>query len=536
MAPSSRGVAISLVIALLCCSLAGCSLDFAGDKTSQSSAVPGLSDENNLDEPERSEEAKKVLVAAMGGGGFVARTMNDEYWDEREWRLVSESQIHSFLSGLGENQEEKYEYSYDDYGYMVSCTKSDNGVLEREYSWKTEDDITTRVVTDYEKSPEGAVTRMVKEDDGKGGSVETTYDESGAVVQTAEVTHEEDIDGYTQTHVRRDASGVVDFTKVSRYDADGSLLSSRSYDGEPSDLTLESETTYVHDEQGRDTDSYSENPGYEYGYANGESHTAYARDGSSVTIDVDGLSGGYYADIVTFTVESPDGRVLRRYRNLSADEFTTVAPENFYALYNEVGNPTLVVSERGNCLASKCSFDYDESGNLISGVEAEFDSSGELNSVTYYVFQYENVSTGEMTEVPAIESLLVPELTGEDAELALNRYGDCPLDRVVYGEGQWQADIGPDKIGTRNLVVNCMSIVPGQPLILVATTREGGMAIENESVGHYEAMENGEVLLVTYTGAKLSLSDATEDTVRVSGTLADGTEVNATAKWVPRDY
>lgn len=533
MIRSMGGIAIALSLVLAGCALTGCS---QGDSELPSGMPSGgmASAEGESPEASRSsEEARGVALGEMGRGGAVYRLANTGYQDDRTWRLVSETQVRDFLTDARDIQTDTSEYAYDDRGRLVSCIQYDDGVVESEDAWEYGDSITARMTTDYEESPEGLVTKVVTEQGDDGESLETTYDASGRVTQTIEMVREDDADGYTRTRVRRDASGVVKYTNVGRYDAGGNLISSMNYDGEPDENTLRSQYTYSFDEQDRNTDSSSEYPGYEYGISRGETHTAYAEDGSSVTIDVDGLEGGYYAEIVMMYSADADGRMLRVYRNFSPAESSTAAPANSYATYDEDGNPTLVVTEMGNTLVAKRTFNYDEEGNLISSVGAEF-SNGELNTVTYNLFQYENASTGEKTEVPTIEKLQIPELTGEDAELALNRYGDGPLDRLIYGEGRWQIELEPDEIGARSLILDSMSVVPGQPLILVATMHEGGMAVENESVGHYETMENGEVLLVTYTGAKLSLSDATEDTVRVRGTLADGTAVDATAQWISR--
>ncbi len=535
MTRSFRGPSIALALALVGCQLSACSL---GEVSASSSTSPGSSqssDETELAELNRSEEAKKVLSSAMGGGGFSPRVTNTGYQDERTWRLVYEGKTHSFLSGSGGSNTDSYEYSYDDQGRLTGCTECGDGVVVREDSWAYDGSSITRTTCDYEKDPAGAITKVVTDQGDNGGSVETTYDGSGEIVQSTEITCEKDDEGYTRTLVRRDSSGVVDFTQVNRYNADDHLTSSTSYDGEPSELTLESESAYLYDEQGRDTDSFSEYPGYEYGSQNRATHTAYAQDGASATLSASGLQGGYNAEMVTFTVTDADGLVLRRYHNLSANEFSSVAPSNCYATYDEDGNPTKVVVEQGYELVSKCLFNYDENGNLLSAADADF-NNGELRSVTYHVFQYENVLTGERTEVPSLDAIQVPELVGEDADLALNRYGEGPLDRVMYGEGQWQVELESDEFGARKLVIDCLNFAPGQSSIVIATAHEGGMAVEDESIGHYESMENGEVLLVTYTGARFSLSEATEDTVRVRGTMADGTEVDATASWFPDNY
>lgn len=531
MTRSIGGVAIALSAALLGGALTGCSQGDSGAPSVIPTTTPTSAEEESPEAPQSSEEARGVVAAEMGRGGTVYRTGNNGYQDEREWHLVSETQIQDYPADARDVQTDTSEYTYDGEGRLVSCVQYGDGAVEREDTWEYGDGATTHTTTNYEKSPEGLVTSVVTEQGDEGASVETTYDASGAVTQTIEVTREENADGYTRTQVRRDASGAVNYTNVRQYDGDGNLLRSTNYEGEPSESPVDSQYVYSYDEQGRDVDSYSEYPGSEYGSSGGETHTAYAEDGSSMTIDVDDLEGSVYAGMVTFYVTDADGRTVRGYRNFSPSEESVLAPTNSYVTYDEKGNPVLVVTEEGGSLVGKRTFNYDEEGNLISSVGAEFDN-GEVEAVTYDLFQYENASTGEKTEVPAIDSLQIPELTGEDAELALNRYGDGPLDRVTYGEGRWEVELEPDEVGARYLIIDCTNIVPGQPLILAATTHEGGMEAESGSVGHYETMENGEVLLVTYTGTKLSLSDATEDTVRVRGTLADGTEVDATAQWM----
>ena len=528
---SIGSVAITLSLALLGCALTGCSQGNSVVQPVTSSGVPASAEEGSPEVPQSSEEALGVVAAEMGRGGTVYRTGNTGYQDERAWRLVSETQIIKDPTDTRGTQTSSSEYAYDSEGRLVGCVQYDDGTVEREESWEYDGSTTTHATTDYEKSPEGLVTKVVTEQGDGGSSKETTYNASGVVTQTVEMIREEDAGGSTRTRVRRDASGVVNYTNVSQYDGEGNLLTSTNYDGELSESPVDSQYVYSYDEQGRETDSHSEYPGSEYGSSGGETHTAYAEDGSSVTIDVDDLEGGYYAGMVTFYVTDAGGRMVRSYRNFSPSESSVLAPTNSYAMYDEKGNPALVVTEEGNTLVGKRTFNYDEEGKLISSVGAEYDN-GELEAVTYDLFQYENASTGEKTEVPTIESLQIPELTGEDAELALNRYGDGPLDRLVYGEGRWEVELEPDEISARYLIIDCTNIVPGQPLILAAMTREGGMAIENESVGHYETMENGEVLLVTYTGTRLSLSDATEDTVHVRGTLSDGTEVDEAAQWM----
>lgn len=526
-----ESVAITLSLALLGYALTGCT---QGDSRLQPVTSMGTQtsvEEKSPEAPQNSEEALGVVAAEMGRGGTVNRTGNSGYQDERAWRLVSETQIVDDPADTRGTQTSSSEYVYDSGGRLVSCTQYDDGAVERKESWEYDDATTTRTTTNYEKIPDGLVTKVVTERGDEGESVETTYDASGAVTQTIEVTREEGADGPTRTQVFRDASGVVNYTIVSKYDGDGNLLTSTNYDGELSESPVDSRYVCSYDEQGRDTDSYSEYLGSEYGASRGETHTAYAEDGSSVTIDVDDLEDAYHAGTVRFYVTDAEGRMIRGYRNLSPAEESSLAPTNCYAAYDEDGNPELVVTEEGGSLVGKRTFNYDEEGKLISSVGAEFDN-GELEAVTYDLFQYENASTGEKTEVPTIESLQIPELTGEDAELALNRYGEGPLDRLVYGEGRWEVELEPDEISARYLIIDCTSIVPAQPLILAAMTREGGMALENESVGHYETMENGEVLLVTYTGTKLSLSDATEDTMHVRGTLSDGIEVDVTAHWM----
>lgn len=535
MARSIEGVAIALSAALLGCALTGCSQGDPGVSPVMPSGTSTSAEAGAPEAPQSSEEALSVVAAEMGRGGNVYRTGNNGYQDEREWRLVSEIQTQDYPVDARDMQTDTSEYTYDGEGRLVSCIQYDDGAVEREDTWEYGDATTTHTTTNYEKSPEGLVTSVVTERGDEGESVETTYDASGAVAQTIEVTREENSGGYTRTQERRDSSGVVNYTNVSQYDGDGNLLTSTNYEGEPSESSVDSQYVYSYDEQGRDADSYSEYPGSEYGSSGGETHTAYAEDGSSVTIDADDLESGYYAGMVTFYVTDADGRTVRSYRNFSPFEESVLAPTNCYVTYDEDGNPELIVTEEGGSLVGKRTFSYDEEGNLISSVGAEFDN-GELETVTYDLFQYENASTGERTEIPAIETLQIPELTGEDAELALNRYGDGPLDRVVYGEGQWLTELEPDEFGARSLIIDCMSVVPGEPLILVATLREGSMAMEHESVGHYETMDNGEVLFVSYNGTKLSLSDATEDTVCVHGTLADGTEINATANWAPIQY
>lgn len=531
MTRSIEDVAIALSAALLGCTLTGCSQGDSGVPPVTSSGTSTRAEAGVPEAPQSSEEALGVVAAEMGRVGTTYRTGNNGYRNEREWRLVSETQIQDYPADARDTQTDISEYTYDVEGRLVSCTQYDDGVLEREDTWEYGDATTTHTTTNYEKSPEGLVASMITEQGDEGESVETTYDASGAVAQTIEVTREENAGGYTRTRVRRDSSGVVNYINVSQYDGDGNLLTSTNYEGEPSESSVDSQYVYSYDEQGRDADSYSEYPGSEYGSSGGETHTVYAEDGSSVALDVDDLAGGYYAGMVTFYVTDADDRTVRGYRNFSPAEESVLAPTNCYATYDEDGNPVLVVTEEGGSLVVKRTFNYDENGNLISSVGVDFDN-GEVEAVVYDLFQYENASTGEKTEVPATESLQIPELTGEDAEFALNRYGDGPLDRVTYGEGRWEVELESDEVGTRYLIIDCTNIVPGQPLILAATTCESGMEAESGSVGHYETMENGEVLLVTYTGTKLSLSDATEDTVHVRGALADGTEVDETAQWM----
>lgn len=524
------GSLIALIVALSVPLLSGCvngGAEVPSDDVAGGLAISSTGSDQQAD-ASISVEAESLVAHDLSGSGFVVLLSNLGHQDEREWRLVSEDKVSIFLDDTRKESSESREYTYDDGGHLISCVEYSDGEVSREDAWEYRGNVIARSTAAYDGS--SYIARVVTERDDHGGSVETSYDASGAVTQIVTETRDEGQDGSTLVSVRADASGVTSYTSVREYDGNGHLTANRGYDGEQAEGTLEHEYLYFHDDLGRQIDSYSTYYGSTYGTSSSESHTIYAQDGTSATMRATEV-GGYFAETSEFTVSNPKGLVTRYTRNLSADRASSVPPLSRYATYDEDGNPTSVVTEQGSSLIGKRTFFYDEAGRLIWSAEAEYEN-GSPESVTYHLFEYENASTGERTATPSTDEIGIPELAESDALIALNREGDGPLDQLIYGTGEWRFDLKEDQFGARECVISYLSLGTGQSLIAVGVVHEGGMAFEDESAGLYETLDTGETLFVSYSGIRLCISDVNDDSAHMRGTLADGTEVDATGRWV----
>lgn len=527
----NRGMRIILLGALVApmtmLSLSACS---SPQESPQSGVIERESagDEEGREEKARatlSPQAAEVINEYFTHQIGPANLFNQMGDRDSNW-LVSweKSSTYDSIEGAETDDWTLIEYEYDEQGRKVKETDTHSGEVRREITYRYGENETIENIKQYTGSvakeyPERTVVSRELDGGGK-EEITTTPDgtEIASYIREPRKPNDTDCIAYSV-----DSEGNVS-TNHYVFDRNGNTIRQTVHEGKGIESDPYYTFEYRYDSNGRLI--HEAVRGHtDYSETQEDAVVGYSSTGETVTSTYSLVNtNGRRGYLVSFT--DSDGRPIYVSELLLQDTMT--APFESTISYDADGNPVRVYTFSYGLPYEALALEYDEAGNLIRTTEIAFQRSYGDTSIACNTYRYENKETGHLTDLPALDDLVV--VSFEEAQAV---YDAAPLrdtslwDRCVNTEGFWEADVpnSGNVVGigiTHDVMLN---------ELVISVTDSAHTDIGTIESGQFMTLPGGETIVAGEYGTCLTLIPSGGYAMKISGVLFDGTEIDGTAKW-----
>lgn len=491
-----------------------------------------------------SVQAQEILAETQG---FFRARGTDIQYETGPWRLVQEATCYFDADEGSWRNGDAYDYRYDNQGMLVERNLYLSGTLQTTWTWEREDDRDICTIALHQESDENASTRIEMFEDGD-TSRRVYYDAAGDVTNAYTTTITVEDGSEHEVFTVEEGDGTVSRTTITDRDERGNTVKSTTYAGDPetSGITGGTQYEYVYDDNGRilDRTEYTQESGVSL--LASEQHNWYGEGPERLEIYVHGPLMGTMYEELRLAAYDADGRLVfqRHEHDIMGDK--SAPAEELYYLYDEKGNPISIITQELGVTVSKRVLTYDDYGNLISSVEAEYDEdTQEPDFICYNVYEYENADNDERTAAVDVAELEIPQFdSDEDAFSRKGAYFDTWFeDTLDGGWGYWEAQFPDTREGAvedRTLIISSYYGAASERTLELMTTDAAlgdvSSALHMSETSCYcVAVSDDKAWLLSADGARLTVARHGDDQIAVEGVLGDGTELDVMASWTDMD-